>query len=154
MTANWAYARLRRTAYSDEELGRIADELAAHRLDEAWVYFKHEDEGTGPKLAKRFLAALELKKHVFLGRKVEEERAVSNARGGDDRGDVGVGHARPFELGDGRPQQPFPGLQPLRLASRDPVRHSDDSRRGRKSHVRVASLASYRPVSSYLSYDA
>jgi uncharacterized protein YecE (DUF72 family) len=55
-TARFAYLRLRKIAYRDDELRRWLDRLQAAGLDEAQVFFKHEDEGTGPKLAERLLA--------------------------------------------------------------------------------------------------
>lgn len=53
-TAGWGYARLRNVAYSDEELRLWAERLAAQPWQELFVFFKHEDAGTGPRLAKRF----------------------------------------------------------------------------------------------------
>ncbi len=54
-TADWGYLRLRRVNYSEENLvewlGRIRDQ----NWDQTFVFFKHEDEGTGPKLAAEFL---------------------------------------------------------------------------------------------------
>jgi uncharacterized protein YecE (DUF72 family) len=55
-TADWAYLRLRKTAYSEDELREWHLRLAAARLREAHVFFKHEDEGTGPRFATAFLA--------------------------------------------------------------------------------------------------
>lgn len=54
-TADWAYLRLRKTSYSDAELAEWYARLRAAELDEALVYFKHEDEGVGPRLAAAFL---------------------------------------------------------------------------------------------------
>ena len=54
-TADWAYLRLRKTSYSNAELETWHARLAAAPVDEAFVYFKHEDEGVGPKLAAAFL---------------------------------------------------------------------------------------------------
>ena len=54
-TAPWGYVRLRRTAYSDEDLDRWAERLAATGWSRAFVFFKHEDEGVGPRLARKFL---------------------------------------------------------------------------------------------------
>ncbi len=55
------YLRLRKTEYTDEELkewaGRIGPALAAG--SDVFCYFKHEDEGASPKMAKRLLRALE-----------------------------------------------------------------------------------------------
>ena len=54
-TADWGYLRLRRVNYSEENLaiGRLA--FAHQNWKETFVFFKHEDEGTGPKLAAQFL---------------------------------------------------------------------------------------------------
>jgi uncharacterized protein YecE (DUF72 family) len=54
-TASWGYLRLRRIAYDDAALAKWRDRAAASGWKEAFVFFKHEDEGTGPKLAGRFL---------------------------------------------------------------------------------------------------
>ena len=55
-TADWAYLRLRRVVYSPEDLRRWLDRLDASRVNEAQVFFKHEDGATGPKLAAQLLA--------------------------------------------------------------------------------------------------
>lgn len=53
-TADWGYARLRRVEYPGELLAEWADRLSAVGWEHLWVFFKHEDEGTGPRLAARF----------------------------------------------------------------------------------------------------
>ena len=59
-TAPWGYLRLRRTDYDEAALGTWAEKLAA--MAPAWtaafVYFKHEDAGLGPKLAAQFVEKL------------------------------------------------------------------------------------------------
>jgi uncharacterized protein YecE (DUF72 family) len=55
-TADWGYLRLRRCDYTDDHLADWARRIAAQPWTDAYVYFKHEDEGTGPALAKRFEA--------------------------------------------------------------------------------------------------
>jgi uncharacterized protein YecE (DUF72 family) len=55
-TADWAYLRLRKSAYSDAELAAWHERLACARLNEAQIFFKHEDEATGPLLAETFLS--------------------------------------------------------------------------------------------------
>jgi len=55
-TADWAYLRLRRVAYSDDDLRIWLARLRAADLAEAQVFFKHEDAATGPKLALKLLA--------------------------------------------------------------------------------------------------
>ncbi len=54
-TADWGYLRLRRVNYSDESLADWMERVRRQEWKEAFVFFKHEDEGTGPKLAARFL---------------------------------------------------------------------------------------------------
>lgn len=56
-TAAWGYLRLRRCDYVDAELAEWARRIKAQAWERAYVYFKHEDEGTGPDLAQRFLVA-------------------------------------------------------------------------------------------------
>jgi uncharacterized protein YecE (DUF72 family) len=54
-TAKWGYIRLRREDYTDAQLRKWVKQLRAQPWDKAYVYFKHEDTGTGPKFAKRFM---------------------------------------------------------------------------------------------------
>jgi len=55
LTAPWSYLRLRRPSYAREDLAAWATRLTTRDLDEAFVFFKHEDEGVGPRLAAEFL---------------------------------------------------------------------------------------------------
>lgn len=54
VTAPWGYLRLRRPDYTDDDLGRWAEHVRATGWERAMVFFKHEDEGAGPRLAMRF----------------------------------------------------------------------------------------------------
>ncbi len=54
-TADWGYLRLRRPDYSDAELKTWAKRVGEQGWRDAFVFFKHEDEGKGPQMAKRFL---------------------------------------------------------------------------------------------------
>jgi uncharacterized protein YecE (DUF72 family) len=54
-TADWAYLRLRKTAYSTADLAAKLAKLRAAKLAEVQVFFKHEDEATGPRLALQLL---------------------------------------------------------------------------------------------------
>jgi uncharacterized protein YecE (DUF72 family) len=54
-TADWGYLRLRRPDYGDAELSTWAKRVQDQKWSDAFVFFKHEDEGKGPQLAKRFL---------------------------------------------------------------------------------------------------
>ena len=55
-TADWAYLRLRRVVYTEEDLHRWLERIEASGVTEAQVFFKHEDGATGPKLAAQLLA--------------------------------------------------------------------------------------------------
>ncbi len=54
-TADWGYLRLRRTAYSHDDLKSWMQRVKDQKWKDAFVFFKHEDEGVGPKLAAQFL---------------------------------------------------------------------------------------------------
>jgi uncharacterized protein YecE (DUF72 family) len=58
-TATWSYLRLRRPGYSREDLAAWVTRLRARELSEVFVFFKHEDEGAGPRLAHDFLELAE-----------------------------------------------------------------------------------------------
>jgi uncharacterized protein YecE (DUF72 family) len=53
-TSDWGYARLRREVYPGDLLSEWAGRLTDMGWEDLWVFFKHEDEGTGPRLAARF----------------------------------------------------------------------------------------------------
>jgi uncharacterized protein YecE (DUF72 family) len=55
-TTDWGYVRLRRPDYGSEELSSWTKRIRAQNWRDVFVFFKHEDEGRGPRLAKRFLA--------------------------------------------------------------------------------------------------
>ncbi|HEV2836969.1 MAG TPA: DUF72 domain-containing protein [Pyrinomonadaceae bacterium] len=54
-TADWGYLRLRRVQYSEADLAEWLKRIQAQNWKTAFVFFKHEDEGTGPKLAAQFI---------------------------------------------------------------------------------------------------
>ncbi len=56
-TAPFGYLRLRRTDYATDDLQRWAERVSSQDWDEAYVFFKHEDEASGPDAAARFLEA-------------------------------------------------------------------------------------------------
>ncbi|HEX5758587.1 MAG TPA: DUF72 domain-containing protein [Thermoanaerobaculia bacterium] len=55
-TASWGYLRLRRSEYAEADLARWAAAVRAQPWREAYLYFKHEEGGGGPRDAERFLA--------------------------------------------------------------------------------------------------
>ena len=55
-TADFGYLRLRRAEYTDDDLKRWLAAIHGESWDEAFVFFKHEDEGAAPRLAARLLA--------------------------------------------------------------------------------------------------
>lgn len=64
-TANWGYLRLRLPDYTDAQLKAKARRVLEQSWKEAFVFFKHEDEARGPKLASAFAKFAE----GLLGRK-------------------------------------------------------------------------------------
>ena len=52
-TAGFGYLRLRGPGYDDAALAAWAGWITAQPWTEAFVYFKHEDEALGPRLARR-----------------------------------------------------------------------------------------------------
>jgi len=54
-TTNWGYVRLRREKYSKKELAKWLAKIQSQPWKETYVFFKHEETGTGPKFAAQFL---------------------------------------------------------------------------------------------------
>ena len=57
-TADWGYLRLRKVTYEASELRSWADWVLEQDWQDGFVFFKHEDEASGPELATRFQAAV------------------------------------------------------------------------------------------------
>jgi uncharacterized protein YecE (DUF72 family) len=53
-TADWGYVRLFRPGYEDAELERCAQRIRDSGWQETFVFCKHELDGAGPELARRF----------------------------------------------------------------------------------------------------
>jgi uncharacterized protein YecE (DUF72 family) len=56
-TAEFGYARLRRSAYTDEELKAWKQKIAEQGWEEAFIYFRHEETARGPVFAQKMLGA-------------------------------------------------------------------------------------------------
>lgn len=54
-TTDWGYLRLRREDYTDAALRAWKSAITAQPWKEAFVFFKHEDEGAAPRLAQHLL---------------------------------------------------------------------------------------------------
>lgn len=54
-TADWGYVRLRRNDYNDAELYTWLQHMRAQSWSDVFVFFRHEDEGKGPRMATRLL---------------------------------------------------------------------------------------------------
>jgi uncharacterized protein YecE (DUF72 family) len=52
---DWGYLRLRRPDYGDTALKAWMKRVQEQDWRDAFVFFKHEDEGKGPQLAKQFM---------------------------------------------------------------------------------------------------
>jgi uncharacterized protein YecE (DUF72 family) len=55
-TAEWGYLRLRRVNYQENQLQEWVERIKAQDWTDTYVFFKHEDEATGPKLAAQFIS--------------------------------------------------------------------------------------------------
>jgi uncharacterized protein YecE (DUF72 family) len=60
ITADYGYLRLRREDYSEEDVKRWSEFVRERNTNwtDAFVYFKHEESGVGPKLAKQMIELL------------------------------------------------------------------------------------------------
>ena len=90
-TASWGYLRLRRSAYSEADLGQWLERIRAQPWERVFVFFKHEEEETGtvsgPELALRFRELAEAS-HFFRQEEIVattpaslEQRAPAHLRG-------------------------------------------------------------------------
>ena len=61
LTPLGAYLRLRREDYTSAQIQRWAAFVGEQvsRWSDAFVYFKHEEEGKGPEFARQFVQAFE-----------------------------------------------------------------------------------------------
>jgi uncharacterized protein YecE (DUF72 family) len=57
-TTGWGYLRLRRQDYAEADLRERAAKLLSQPWSDAYVFFKHEDGGKGPKLAQELTTIL------------------------------------------------------------------------------------------------
>ena len=53
-TAPWGYLRLRRSDYTDADLSQWMKRILSQKWERAFIFFKHEEEAKGPKMAIRF----------------------------------------------------------------------------------------------------
>jgi uncharacterized protein YecE (DUF72 family) len=63
-TADYGYLRLRREDYQEADVARWTEAVEAHdtQWSDAFVYFKHEESGIGPKLATRMVEILSVRR--------------------------------------------------------------------------------------------
>jgi uncharacterized protein YecE (DUF72 family) len=54
-TTDWGYLRLRRPEYDDAALRKWVRQMRKQDWRDAFVFFKHDDVGKGPAMAKRFV---------------------------------------------------------------------------------------------------
>ena len=57
-TADYAYFRLRDEGYQQPDIERWAHTISTLPVPQAFVYFKHEEQGLGPEFAKRLISLL------------------------------------------------------------------------------------------------
>jgi uncharacterized protein YecE (DUF72 family) len=54
-TADWGYVRLRKEKYTKKQIEKLSDQVRGQAWKHAYVFFKDEGEGRGPKYAAQFL---------------------------------------------------------------------------------------------------
>jgi uncharacterized protein YecE (DUF72 family) len=54
-TADWGYLRLRKAKYSPAAIKAWVKRVREQKWRDTFVFFKHEETGTGPKFARKFL---------------------------------------------------------------------------------------------------
>ncbi|MGI8481120.1 MAG: DUF72 domain-containing protein [Chthoniobacterales bacterium] len=61
-TSSYGYLRLRREDYQNADIDRWAEQIRAQNSawSDAFIYFKHEESGMGPKLAKQLAPLLDV----------------------------------------------------------------------------------------------
>ena len=57
-TAGYGYLRLRKEKYGPKAMREIAAWIQGREWNDVFIYFKHEDTGTGPKFCKRLMKEL------------------------------------------------------------------------------------------------
>jgi uncharacterized protein YecE (DUF72 family) len=64
VTADYAYFRLRDEGYTPDDVGRWAETIARETSSckDVFVYFKHEEQGKGPELARLLMDRLQVKR--------------------------------------------------------------------------------------------
>jgi len=55
LTTNWGYLRLRRDEYTGAALKKWVARIKEMKWKDVFLFFKHEETGTGPKLARQLL---------------------------------------------------------------------------------------------------
>jgi len=58
-SADWGYLRLRRADYCDADLSHWYGRIREQSWSEAYVLFKHDEDGVAPRLACRMLELVE-----------------------------------------------------------------------------------------------
>lgn len=77
MTADYAYFRLRDEGYQPADIVRWAEVIRGLRgISDAFVYFKHEEQGLGPEFARKLVDALEQESSQEAGVRRQEERGA------------------------------------------------------------------------------
>ncbi|NKB88883.1 MAG: DUF72 domain-containing protein [Acidobacteria bacterium] len=58
VTASWGYLRLRRDDYESADVAEWASWIAEQKWGDCFVFFKHEDAGVSPRLAREMIEAV------------------------------------------------------------------------------------------------
>lgn len=58
-TASWGYLRLRAAKYDDKSTRASVDRISGQKWTHRYVFFGHEDEVSGPRLAQRVIECMQ-----------------------------------------------------------------------------------------------
>ena len=71
---DWGYLRLRRSDYAGKDLAAFVARIRKAGWQQAFVFFKHEDAGAGPRMAAEFLARAKPRKAASARRRKPRAR--------------------------------------------------------------------------------
>ena len=58
-TPSWGYLQLRAAKYDDKSTRASVDRISGQMWTHSYVFFRHEDEAAGPRLAQRVIEVMQ-----------------------------------------------------------------------------------------------
>jgi len=79
-TASWGYLRLRRSDYTDADLSQWMERILSQKWEQAFAFFKHEDEAGGAEMAMRFRELVDSRAGKVEARKMKNAGQIAISR--------------------------------------------------------------------------